>query len=181
MRKLIIGIVIGIFAIASYASTLSPYQGEQQRRIKALSSKVIEAYLAGKGMGFAKAAELNHYPGPRHVLDLAEQLAMSAEQENKTQALFDSMQAKAKTLGERLVEQERTLDQMFASGKVDNQNLKQQLLHIGELRARLRYVHLQAHLTQKSLLTKHQIIQYDQLRGYSANGAKHTGSVDHHH
>lgn len=184
MRKLIIGIVIALIGIASYASTLSPYQGEQQRSIKALSSKEIESYLAGKGMGFAKAAELNHYPGPRHVLDLAEQLAMSAEQMQQTQALFKRMQVRAQALGKQLVVQERTLDQMFASGQVDDNNLQQQLLRIGEIRAGLRYVHLQTHLTQKALLTKHQIMQYDQLRGYTGSSASQDGSNsqhNHHH
>ena len=46
-----------------------PYSGQQGRMIKALSSKEVQGLLQGKGMGMAKAAELNQYPGPRHVLD----------------------------------------------------------------------------------------------------------------
>ena len=49
----------------------SPYAGQQARQVKALSKAEIEGLLAGRGLGYAKAAELNHYPGPRHVLDLA--------------------------------------------------------------------------------------------------------------
>lgn len=49
----------------------SPYAGQESREIKALSPDEIAALRKGDGMGFAKAAELNGYPGPRHVLDLA--------------------------------------------------------------------------------------------------------------
>ena len=34
---------------------------------------------AGRGMGLALAAELNGYPGPSHVLELADKLKLSAE------------------------------------------------------------------------------------------------------
>ena len=47
------------------------HAGEQQREIKALSGQDIQAYENGQGHGFAKAAELNGYPGPMHTLELA--------------------------------------------------------------------------------------------------------------
>src|SRR4029079_2796548 len=43
-----------------------PYAGQQARGVKALSDEEVSGYLAGAGMGFAKAAELNGYPGPMH-------------------------------------------------------------------------------------------------------------------
>jgi hypothetical protein len=57
----------------------SPYAGQEQRPIKALSDQEVAALLAGQGAGFAKAAELNGYPGPMHVLELADRLALSAD------------------------------------------------------------------------------------------------------
>ena len=53
----------------------SPYVGQETRGIKALSQADIEGLLAGAGTpfgGMAKPAELNGYPGPRHVLDAVE-------------------------------------------------------------------------------------------------------------
>src|SRR5262249_20157560 len=44
------------------------YAGRQTRAIKALSEEDIAPLLNGEGMGMAKAAELNGYPGPKHVL-----------------------------------------------------------------------------------------------------------------
>jgi hypothetical protein len=62
----------------------SPYAGEEARAIKALSDQEIEAYLSGQGMGYAKAAELNSYPGPKHVLELARELGLTPAQEEQT-------------------------------------------------------------------------------------------------
>ena len=68
-------------------------------------------------MGLAKAAELNGYPGPAHVLELASQLGLSAEQLAMTRALFTSMEQRAKELGRQLVAAEQSLDTLFASSK----------------------------------------------------------------
>ncbi len=55
---------------------------------------------------------------------------------------------------------------MFAEGAVDDDSLEKALLEIGHLRARLRFVHLEAHLRQAAILTPEQIHDYDRLRGY---------------
>jgi hypothetical protein len=52
------------------------HAGKESREIKALSAEEMAGYLAGEGMGMALAAELNGWPGPRHVLDLAEPLGL---------------------------------------------------------------------------------------------------------
>lgn len=171
--------LFGIAAIALSVSVLaaeSPYQGEESRDIKALSEQEIEGYLNGKGMGLAKAAELNQYPGPRHVLDMADDLALSKEQISQTQTLFDDMQEEASLLGKQLVDKERDLDQQFSNASIDSEKLKALLSDIGALQAKIRYAHLSAHLKQKSLLDEHQTKMYDQLRGY---GASH--GVEHNH
>ncbi len=73
----------------------SAYAGQEARDIKALSPEEVDAYISGKGFGMAKAAELNGYAGPAHVLELAQQLELTPEQRAKTQALFESMQSNA--------------------------------------------------------------------------------------
>src|SRR5262245_58316557 len=70
----------------------APYAGQQNREIKALSPEEIRDLAEGRGMGLAKAAELNGYPGPSHVLELAAPLRLTAEQRAATQALFQRMQ-----------------------------------------------------------------------------------------
>ncbi len=176
MKSIIPGIIISIVSISVMAATESPYKGQQTRAIKALSQQKIDGYLKGKGMGYAKAAELNNYPGPRHVLDMANELKLSAEQIQQTQAIFNSMQAQAVELGKQLVEKEKELDQKFANSQIDANTLASLVSEIGLLEAKIRNVHLAAHLEQRKLLSKHQIQQYSQLRGY---GTAH--NTHHHH
>lgn len=144
----------------------SHYAGLESREIKALSADDIAGLRAGQGMGMALPAELNGYPGPRHVLDLSKALALSDEQVRRTQALFARMRAEAVQAGESLIDRERALDQLFASGQATPQALDAALAQVAEARARVRGTHLQAHLEQVRILTATQVAQYNQLRGY---------------
>ena len=173
---------LSTIAQATTVNTVSPYKGQQTRNIKALSQDAIDGYLSGKGMGLAKTAELNHYPGPRHVLDLSEKLELSQSQISQTQSLFNNMQASARTLGKQLVEQEQKLDQLFSQGSINQDSLQVLLLDIGSIQSKLRHVHLNAHLEQKKILNKHQIMMYDRLRGYDGNGpSSHEHHDNHNH
>ena len=69
MKKLACTMLLGWLILAITTGAQSPYAGEESRAIKSLSASEIQALRQGHGMGYAKAAELNHYPGPRHVLD----------------------------------------------------------------------------------------------------------------
>jgi Spy/CpxP family protein refolding chaperone len=162
----------------SLANKGSPYQEQQNRAIKALSDLEVAGYLTGKGMGYAKAAELNHYPGPRHVLDLTNELNLSQEQTRQSRALLDDTQMHAAQLGEQLVTKERELDQLFAHGTIDDDNLARLLTEISILETKIRYVHLRAHLQQKAVLNQQQLQRYDQLRGY---GKQQTDPPQHRH
>ena len=109
---------ICVLAVPVLADNLTPYAGQQTRQIKALSDEDIAALRKGEGMGYAKAAELNGYPGPKHVLDLADHLKLTADQQQKIEAIFDRMSAAAKPLGAQLVDRERALDQLFQRGEI---------------------------------------------------------------
>jgi len=154
--------------LAACASTSSPYVKEQGRDIKALSPDETASLLAGKGMGFAKAAELNGYPGPLHVLELAPSLGLTEKQRGDTQVLFDSMQAKASSLGRELVDAERTLDKLFAEKSANAESLAAALARIGELQSKVRGAHLEAHIAQARILTPEQNARYVDLRGYGS-------------
>lgn len=160
-------ISIWVLAIALGTGS-SPYAGQAQRDIKALSPQQIEDYLQGRGMGYAKAAELNQYPGPKHVLELSEALSLDPIQIDATHDLFDRMQSEAKRLGRELVDRERAMDQAFAVGSITSVQLREAIEEIAALEAQIRYTHLAAHLEQTQLLTAEQIVHYDRLRGYGA-------------
>ena len=62
-----------LLLMTATAVAQTPYAGMQARQIKALSEQQISDLDAGRGMGLALAAELNGYPGPSHVLELADE------------------------------------------------------------------------------------------------------------
>ena len=160
-----------VLVVTACASAPTPYSGEQDRDIKALSAKDASDLLAGKGMGFAKAAELNGYPGPAHVLELSPKLGLSEKQRSDTQALFDAMQAKAASLGRELVDAERNLDRLFATKSASPESMGTALARIGELQAKVRGAHLEAHIAQARILTPEQTARYAELRGYGSGHA----------
>jgi len=154
------------------AQSQKPYAGLEARPIKALSEQQIADLRAGRGMGLALAAELNGYPGPRHVLELAESLHLSDQQRAKMQELFTAMEVEALPLGERLIAQEAELDKAFADKKITAATLAASTEAIGATHAALRQAHLKYHLFTIEVLTPTQVEQYAALRGYKG-GAQH--------
>ncbi len=144
----------------------SPYAGDEQSEIPSLSPTELADLRAGAGMGLARAAELNHYPGPKHVLELADSLDLSPAQRQEVEAIRQVMQARAVELGSQIIEAERTLSQRFRHGHIDSAAVREATADIAHLQGELRYVHLAAHLATRALLDPAQIEAYDRLRGY---------------
>jgi Spy/CpxP family protein refolding chaperone len=177
-RWLLIALLIGTPVWAQEPEGVSPYVGFETREIKALGSDEIAAYQNGDGMRYALAAELNHYPGPKHVLELSDDLELSVEQKGRVEQIFEAMRGNARDLGVEIVAAERELDVAFVSGTIDDDQLQRQTATIAELQGRLRATHLAAHLTTRDVLTPQQIERYDELRGYAGehDPARHHSS-----
>jgi Spy/CpxP family protein refolding chaperone len=156
-----------VAAEAHHEHAMSPYAGQESSEIKALSADELKAYREGTGMGLAKPAELNHYPGPRHVLDLGSDLNLTASQTAGLKAIFDRMHEEAVTLGKKIIDKEKALDREFASGAIDDRKLRTLIAQIAGLQADLRTTHLKAHLETRKILTQLQVARYDELRGYA--------------
>ena len=63
-------IVLSIAGPAAAENVLtSPYREQTSTEIRGLTEQEISELREGRGMGLARAAELNGYPGPRHLLD----------------------------------------------------------------------------------------------------------------
>ena len=153
-------------AAAAAAPASGPYAGEEMREIKALSPADLKAYYEGAGMGMAKPAELNQYPGPRHLLDSAEALKLSEAQRAAIDASYQKMRAEAVPLGRQVIEVERRLDALFAKREASAEAVDDLTRASAELQGRLRALHLRAHVEVRGLLTPEQIVQYVALRGY---------------
>jgi Spy/CpxP family protein refolding chaperone len=119
-------------------------------------------------MGLALAAELNGYPGPKHVLDLEDALELTERQRQAMGALFERMTREAILAGGKVIAEEERLDALFSSGTADETALEHVLRQIAQARAELRRIHLVYHLRTKAGLTAEQAEQYNRLRGYTA-------------
>lgn len=155
------------------AQTPQPYAGLDKRPVKALSEQQIADLEAGRGMGLALAAELNGYPGPLHVLELAEPLGLTPAQRDTTQALFEAMKAEASALGARIIAAEGDLDRQFASRSISEPSLRDGVREVASLQGDLRAAHLKYHLAMAEMLTPQQIVRYAELRGYQNAAPSH--------
>ncbi|MFC7697392.1 hypothetical protein ACFQX9_11820 [Bradyrhizobium sp. GCM10028915] len=149
-------VLLAVFSVslvcAAAALAQSPYAGMQTRSIKALSDQQGTDLREGRGMGLALAAELNGYPGPSHVLELADRLGLTSAQRLRVQELFDTMKAEAVPVGARLLSQEATLDEQFASRTVNEETLKKSVAEIALTQGALRAIHLKHHLLVRTIL-----------------------------
>lgn len=160
-------VLVFIFSITRLnAQTHSHHSAETGTEIKALTSEQINSYLNGEGMGLAKTAELNHFPGPKHVLDLSKELKLSETQIDSTNKIFTMMKDKAVYLGKTIIEKEMQLDLLFSSGKADEESVKNLVTEIAEYQGELRFTHLNAHIQQEIILTPDQILTYEGIKGY---------------
>ncbi|MBI4535922.1 MAG: Spy/CpxP family protein refolding chaperone [Ignavibacteriae bacterium] len=117
-----------------------------------------------QGSGMAMYAEVNGYPGPKHVLDLQEKLNLTDEQLKDIESIHDEMREQAVAKGQTIIKVEQSLNDLFATGKASEERVKSLSTTIGRLRGELRAIHLVAHMQAREILSKEQIAAYNRLR-----------------
>ena len=172
MKQVVVALIfstVPVSAIAQHSHGQGhgkPYAGQQERDIKALSQDEVQQYLAGGGMGFARPAELNRFPGPLHALELSDRLELTHVQRSAIRALMDAHKAEALAIGAKLVEAERRVEHLFRSGSVDPEMLSTAVAQAAALQGEYRLSHLETHRRLRPLLTDEQVARYGALRGY---------------
>jgi hypothetical protein len=160
-------IVFGGAAMAQHHQhKQSPYADMQSRAIKALSEQQVADLMAGRGMGLALAAELNGYPGPLHVLELADGIGLSDKQREQMKGLYEAMKQQAIAAGQKLIVAEADLDRVFRQRTISAERLVELTRAVDLAQAELRAIHLGYHLTTAELLDTEQAKRYAELRGY---------------
>ena len=149
MKTMMLGFAVCLLAALSAEAQIPPDRG---------------VLVNAEGGGQAMVAEMNGYPGPKHVLDLAPTLNLTTGQKKQITAIFREMESRAKELGTRIVRIEDELSTAFRQGLVSERSVKDDSEQIGRLRGRLRAVHLTAHLKTKEIMTRAQIELYKTLR-----------------
>lgn len=136
-------------------------------KISALSAEEIRGLREGEGMGLARPAELNGYPGPAHILEAARagKIHLYAEQRQAIERIHAAMKVEAQALGQQILLQETALEAGFRTGRIGEADLVRWVEDIGRIRATLRLTHLRAHLHTATLLRPEQIEHYYQFRG----------------
>ena len=99
MKRIAMTIVLVLIAGSSLAQSHQPYAGLQSRPVKALSEQQIADLRAGRGMTMALPAELNGYPGPLHVIELADALGAVTEPDRPHAALVRRYEGRSSGVG----------------------------------------------------------------------------------
>ena len=140
-RLAILAVLAATPSVAQHEAhgSAQPYAGFETREIKGLSADDLAELRAGDGWGLALPAELNGRPGPAHLLELKEALALDPGQIAAIEAIHAAMKSDAIAAGERLIAAERALSDAFAAGSVTPDALRQLLAASEAARAELRF------------------------------------------
>lgn len=157
------------------------HHSQKKHVIAALSDEIRVEFMEGAGMGLARAAELNGWPGPLHVLEMAKDLGINADQKARISAIRENMKIQAQALGAEIVHLEYKLDQAFRSELIDREPAFELVREIGAKMGELRVVHLHAHMRTRDVLSLEQIAEYNHLRGYTDADHTHDDSHSHSH
>lgn len=144
----------------------SPYVGFETREVKTMPPERQEGLRRGASLGYGLAAELNGYPSPVQVVELADQLGLDAEQKTRVRAIADKLRKDAIAAGEALLAAEAHIDRLFQLKQVSPDRIEAQTAVAAGQEARLRAIHLNAHLATRELLNPEQIESYQRLKVY---------------
>lgn len=140
-------------------------QGMGGGMLGGVSQQEKEALLKGAGLGAGMIAMMNGYPGPKHVLEMGDELGLTAEQRESIGKTYGKVKAESVELGTELVEKDEKLTALFASGSVTAGEVEKLSREIGELQGRVRATHLNAHVETFDALTPAQREQLSSMQG----------------
>lgn len=125
--------------------------------LSGVSEQEKEMLLKGSGLGAGMIAMMNGYPGPKHVLEMGDELELTAAQRESIGTIYGKVKAESVKLGTELVEKDEALAALFTTGSVSTKDVEKQSREIGELQGRLRAAHLNAHVQTHAELTPAQL------------------------
>jgi hypothetical protein len=115
----------------------------------------------------AKLAELNGYPGPRHILDLGKELGLTTVEKEYIIIIYNDMKREALKLGQEILQIEKTANKLFANKSISDSELQRLIIKSAGNYGKLRYIHLTTYLKMMDILSQEQIILYNTLRDYN--------------
>ncbi|MDB5120462.1 MAG: hypothetical protein JWN56_1680 [Sphingobacteriales bacterium] len=116
-----------------------------------------------KTVQMVKVAEVNNYPDPCRVIEISTHLKLTPAQLSKLTTIKSSLEFKAKEMDGFINQQEKKLNDLFASGKAEEGSIIYYTNKLGLYEGELRNAYLQAHLKTRYVLTPAQLKKYNQL------------------
>ncbi|MGH6689848.1 MAG: Spy/CpxP family protein refolding chaperone [Gammaproteobacteria bacterium] len=138
--------------------------GDHHHAVQACITEFEQVVAGGRGAGMAFAADQNGYPGPMHILELRERLALTADQVAKAEALMRAMFDESRPKSARLLDAEARLRRLFAAGGADESAIRTAVADVERARTDVRLVHLLTHVRARDLLTEQQRRLYHDAR-----------------
>jgi hypothetical protein len=133
--------------------------------VKTLSDKQYNALLKGDDLyNMALPAELNHFPMPDKVIKFKKELDLSPNQITKIGAIATELRRKRVEMGTFIINNEKTLDNLFRKQKLNNGDVIFYATRSGLYYGELRNAILQACLSTGDLLAPQQIKKLETLQ-----------------
>lgn len=136
--------------------------------VRTLSNAQYGAYL--KGIDLNKQSyvgELNHYPMPDEVMKYKKELDLSPSEIKQLNDVITFLNMKKKEVGESIIRNERVLDSLFRTRKIDEGSIifygNRYGLYEGEYRTAV----LQACFRAEKILTPQQIRRFEALKKHN--------------
>ena len=165
MKKLLLLLIIILSYLGVNAQSIPADTTPKKSTVKTLSNKQYNALLNGDDLyGMALVAELNHYPNPEKVIKYKKELDLSPEQVTKLTDIVKELHRKKLEMGVIIIRNERTLDSLFHTRKLDNGSLIFYANRYGLYQGELRNAILQSFLVTRGLLTPQQLSKYIALQ-----------------
>ena len=151
-----------------YVSAQSEQTYGDQSPVRSLRMDEYNAYLNGTDLTRRSyIAEINHYPLPDKLLQYKKELDLSPSQIAAITNVVKFLQMKKKEVGESVIRNEKMLDSLFRTHKVDEGSIiffgNRYGLYEGEYRTAV----LQACYKTQKLLTDRQIKKFEELQKHN--------------
>jgi len=114
-------------------------------------------------------AEKNGFPSPQKIISFKDQLGLTKDQLRKINEILTNLPVSATIKGQEIIDAEVELNRLFELGIINEKILRTKLERIGKLRADLRFMHLQAYLKGRQILSAN---QWDRLKELIASEVK---------
>ncbi|MDB5013658.1 MAG: hypothetical protein JWQ25_1860 [Daejeonella sp.] len=132
---------------------------------KKQAEAIVDSSKIAKAVEMVKVAEVNNYPDPCRVIEISNHLKLTPAQLSKLTTIKSSLEFKAKEMDGFINQQEKKLNDLFASGKAEEGSIIYYTNKLGLYEGELRNAYLQAHLKTRYVLTPAQLNKYNQLEG----------------